>query len=48
VAALDAVKQAVVGAVGEIVTVYIPNRGRLTKVYAIDPERSIIELQSYD
>ena len=34
--------------VGEIVTVDIPGRGKLTEVYATDPEGNIIELQHYE
>jgi catechol 2,3-dioxygenase-like lactoylglutathione lyase family enzyme len=47
-AALEAVRNAGGGNVGEVVTVDVPNRGRLTEVYATDPEGNIIELQSYD
>lgn len=46
--ALDAVKKAGGGHIGEIVTVDVPNRGRLTEVYVTDPEGNIIELQSYE
>ena len=35
-------------AIGKLVTADIPNRGRLTEVYATDPEGNIIELQHYD
>lgn len=35
------------GSVGDIVTIDVPNRGRLTEVYTTDPEGNIIELQSY-
>lgn len=34
--------------VGQVVTVDVPKRGRLTEVYATDPEGNIIELQCYD
>ena len=47
-AALDAVVKAGGGRVGEVVTVDVPKRGRLTEVYATDPEGNIIELQSYE
>jgi predicted enzyme related to lactoylglutathione lyase len=36
------------GAIGEVVTTEVPNRGLLTEVYATDPEGNIIELQHYD
>ena len=45
--ALEEIKRAGGGCVGEIVTVDVPNRGRLTEVYATDPEGNIIELQCY-
>ncbi len=45
-AALDAVISAGGGCVGEVVTVDVPNRGRLTEVYATDQEGNIIELQT--
>lgn len=35
------------GAIGEVVTTEVPNRGLLTEVYATDPEGNIIELQHY-
>jgi len=34
-------------AIKKVVTIDIPNRGRLTEVYAADPEGNIIELQCY-
>lgn len=46
--ALDAIAAAGGGSVGKVVTVDVPNRGRLTEVYATDPEGNIIELQCYD
>jgi len=46
--ALDAIVAAGGGSVGKVVTVDVPKRGRLTEVYATDPEGNIIELQSYD
>ncbi|MFQ6024202.1 MAG: VOC family protein [Acidiferrobacterales bacterium] len=46
-AALDAVIAAGGGSIGDPVTVDIPGRGRLTEVYATDPEGNIIELQHY-
>jgi predicted enzyme related to lactoylglutathione lyase len=45
--ALAAVIAAGGGSIGEVVTVEVPGRGRLTEVYATDPEGNIIELQSY-
>jgi len=45
--ALAAVVEAGGGSIGEVVTVEVPNRGRLTEVYVTDPEGNIIELQSY-
>lgn len=44
---LEAVLAAGGGKVGEIVSVDVPKRGRLTEVYATDPEGNIIELQCY-
>jgi catechol 2,3-dioxygenase-like lactoylglutathione lyase family enzyme len=44
---LDRIIAAGGSAVGELVTADIPNRGRLTEVYAADPEGNIIELQHY-
>jgi len=46
--ALDVIIAAGGGSVGKVVTVNVPNRGRLTEVYATDPEGNIIELQCYD
>ena len=45
---LDRIIAAGGSAIGELVTADIPNRGRLTEVYATDPEGNIIELQHYD
>jgi len=45
---LQAVIAAGGGSIGELVTVDISGRGRLTEVYATDPEANIIELQSYE
>jgi predicted enzyme related to lactoylglutathione lyase len=42
--ALDAVKTAGGGAVGQIASLPIPGVGTLTVVYATDPEGNIIEL----
>lgn len=47
-AALAAVVAAGGGAIGAPVTVDIPGRGRLTEVYATDPEGNILELQHYE
>lgn len=44
---LNAVMAAGGDAINKVVTVDIPNRGRLTEVYATDPEGNIIELQHY-
>lgn len=46
--ALSAVIKAGGGSIGKTVTVDVPNRGRLTEVYATDPEGNILELQSYE
>lgn len=46
-AALELIINAGGGCVGKLVTVDVPNRGRLTEVYATDPEGNIIELQKY-
>jgi catechol 2,3-dioxygenase-like lactoylglutathione lyase family enzyme len=46
-AALDAVRAAGGGALGDPVTAEVPGRGTLTEVYATDPEGNIIELQHY-
>lgn len=35
------------GTIGKVVTADVPKRGRLTEVYATDPEGNIIELQHY-
>jgi len=45
---LDKVTTAGGGKIGRLVTTDIPNRGRLTEVYATDPEGNIIELQHYE
>lgn len=45
--ALNAVLAAGGGAVGELVTVDIPNAGTIKFVYAADPEGNIIELQQW-
>lgn len=47
-AALATVRAAGGGAVGELVTVEQRGRGRLTAVYATDPEGNVIELQRWD
>lgn len=44
---LKAVIRAGGSAINKVVTVDIPNRGKLTEVYATDPEGNIIELQHY-
>ena len=44
---LDQIIAAGGSAIGKLVTADIPNRGRLTEVYATDPEGNIIELQHY-
>ena len=44
---LNAVMAAGGSAINKVVTVDIPNRGRLTEVYATDPEGNIIEIQHY-
>lgn len=46
--ALEEVITAGGASVGKIVTVDVPKRGRLTEVYATDPEGNIIELQCYE
>jgi len=46
--ALTAVRDAGGGVVGELVRVDVPGVGRLTFVYATDPEGNIIELQKWD
>jgi len=46
-AALDAVKAAGGGAIGEIASLEIPSAGIVTIVYATDPEGNIIELQTW-
>lgn len=46
-AALDAVLAAGGGQIGELVSVDIPGAGRITFVYATDPEGNIIELQHW-
>jgi predicted enzyme related to lactoylglutathione lyase len=35
------------GSVGEVIAVDLPGRGRLTAVYATDPEGNVIELQHW-
>ena len=47
-AARDAVIAAGGRAFGEVVSVDIPGRGRLTETYVTDPEGNIIELQSHE
>ena len=46
-ATLEKVIAAGGGTIGKVVTTDVPNRGRLTEVYATDPEGNIIELQHY-
>ena len=46
--ALDAVIAGGGGAVGEVVSTDIPDVGRITFVYATDPEGNIIELQHWE
>ena len=46
-AARDAVLAAGGESVGDLVTVDIPGRGRLTEIYVGDPEGNIIELQKW-
>jgi len=46
-AAREAVLAAGGGGVGEVVSVDIPGRGRLTETYVTDPEGNIIELQNW-
>lgn len=46
-AARDAVLAAGGGRVGDLVSVDIPGRGRLTEIYVCDPEGNIIELQKW-
>ena len=46
--ALEKIIAAGGGCVGKVVTVDVPKRGRLTEVYATDPEGNIIELQYYE
>lgn len=48
IAAQAAVLAAGGDSVGDIVTVDQPGRGRLTAVYATDPEGNVIELQRWD
>jgi len=45
--ARDAVVAAGGGTLGEIVTLEIPSAGRVTFVYATDPEGNVVELQSW-
>lgn len=45
--ALDAVRAAGGGVVGDIVTLPVPGAGRVTLVYARDPEGNILELQTW-
>ena len=47
-AALDAVIAAGGGSVGEVVSVELPGRGRVTEVYVTDPEGNIVELQKWE
>ena len=47
-AALEAVKSAGGGVVGELVRVEVPGVGQLVFVYATDPEGNIIELQKWE
>ena len=46
-AARDAVIAAGGGAIGELVSVDIPGAGRITFIYATDPEGNIVELQHW-
>lgn len=46
--ALQAVHTAGGGVMGELVRVVVPGAGRLTFVYATDPEGNVIELQKWD
>jgi predicted enzyme related to lactoylglutathione lyase len=46
-AARDAVLGAGGGRLGDLVSVDIPGRGRLTEIYMTDPEGNIIELQKW-
>ncbi len=46
-AALAAVEAAGGGRVGELVEVEVPDAGRLTFVYATDPEGNVLELQRW-
>jgi predicted enzyme related to lactoylglutathione lyase len=45
--ALEIVKSEGGGQVGDLVTVEIPNAGKITFVYVTDPEGNIIELQKW-
>jgi len=45
--ALAAVRAAGGGAVGEVVSVDVPGAGRVTLVYATDPEGNVVELQHW-
>ena len=45
--ALEAVRKAGGGVLGETVTVDVPGAGRITLVYATDPEGNIVELQTW-
>lgn len=47
-AALEALIAGGGSAVGDLVTADIPNAGRITFVYAADPEGNVIELQHWD
>ena len=47
-AARDAVVAAGGGSVGEIVSINVPNAGKVTFVYVTDPEGNIVELQKWD
>jgi len=46
-AALDAVEAAGGGALGETVTIEVKEAGKITLVYATDPEGNLVELQSW-
>jgi predicted enzyme related to lactoylglutathione lyase len=47
-ATLDRVRQYGGSSVGEVVTAEVSGRGRITFVYAADPEGNLIELQRWD
>lgn len=46
-AALNAVKRAGGGVLGEIVTITVADAGEITLVYATDPEGNLVELQTW-